>query len=196
MKNSCLSGNGGRVRNFATIVYKESAPVDWLDTLNRLCIPSFVSPLHDKDIAEDGKVKKAHWHVMFMFDGVKSFEQCQMVVDLLGGVGLEIVQSVKAYGRYLCHLDSTDKVLYDIEDVQQFGGADYMSIIALATDKYKVIGDILDFCEQNRIISYAELIVWCRLNRSEWFRVLCDNGTYVVKEYLKSKSWTLEKEKI
>ena len=26
--------------------------------------------------------------------------------------------------------------------------------------------------------------------RSDWFRVLCDNGSYVIDMYLKSKHWT------
>ena len=51
-----------RVRNYATIVYQESAPAGWLDILDELHIPAFVSPLHDKDLNKEGEIKKAHWH--------------------------------------------------------------------------------------------------------------------------------------
>jgi hypothetical protein len=27
--------------------------------------------------------------------------------------------------------------------------------------------------------------------RPDWFKVLCESGTYVIKEYLKSTSWEL-----
>ena len=38
----------GRLRNFATVVYPESAPENWLDRLDGLHVPAFVSPLHNQ----------------------------------------------------------------------------------------------------------------------------------------------------
>ena len=29
----------------------------------------------------------------------------------------------------------------------------------------------------------------CRVNNPGWFRVLCDNGSFVMKEFLKSLKW-------
>lgn len=66
-----------------------------------------------------------------------------------------------------------------------------MGVIGLAIDKYKAIGEMIDFCEANDVISYSDLLVWCRVNRFDWFRVLCDNGTIVMREYLKSRAWTI-----
>lgn len=48
----------GRTRNFGTVVYPESAPENWQTILSELCIPCFISPLHDKDINPDGETKK------------------------------------------------------------------------------------------------------------------------------------------
>ena len=53
---------------------------------------------------------------------------------------------------------------------------------------------MLDFCELNNIVSYSELLVYCRSERFDWFRVLCDNGTMVMKEFLKSRMWTIRNE--
>ncbi len=183
------SSGRGRTRNFATVVYPESAPDNWQVVLSELCIPCFVSPLHDSDINPDGDTKKPHYHVMLMFDGVKTKEQAHEVFEQIGGVGDEIVQSARGYARYLCHLDNPEKHQYSPDDVIAYGGADYITTIGLVTDKYKAIGEIIDFCEDNDIYCYADLLIWCRSNRSDWFRVLCDNGTFVVKEYLKSRSW-------
>ena len=69
-------------------------------------------------------------------------------------------------------------------------GADYISVIGLVTDKYVAIADMIDFCSSNHVVSYAELLQYCRNNRSDWFRVLCDSGTIVMKEFLKSLYWT------
>ena len=59
-----MSNNGsGRSRSYATVVYPESAP-DFLERLNDLKVPCFVSPLHDKDINPTGEAKKPHYHVL------------------------------------------------------------------------------------------------------------------------------------
>ena len=61
-----------RVRNFATVVYPESAPENWQEILAEQFIPAFISPLHDKDINPTGEPKKPHYHVMIMYEGKKS----------------------------------------------------------------------------------------------------------------------------
>lgn len=184
------SSGRGRTRNFATVVYPDSAPEHWKQILAEQLIPSFISPLHDKDVNPDGEPKKPHWHVILMFDSTKYCEQAIEVFDKIGAVGCEVIKSIRGYARYLCHLDNPDKVQYSPEDVQCLAGADYMSVIGLAIDKYKAIGEMIDFCEDNCIVSYSELLKYCRFERFDWFRVLCDNGTLVMKEYLKSKHWT------
>lgn len=184
------SNGKGRARNFATVVYPDSAPCDWQNILSDCFVPVFISPLHDKDVNPTGDAKKSHWHVLIMFDGVKTKEQASDIFNKIGGVGCEVVQSIRGYSRYLCHLDNPEKVQYNQEDVRSMCGADYPATIGLVTDKYKAIGEMIDFCEENDIISYSELLKYCRMEHFDWFRVLCDNGTVVMKEYLKSKSWT------
>lgn len=182
---------GARFRNFATVVYPESAPPDWLNILSMQLIPVLVSPLHDKDINPDGEVKKPHYHVLYMFEGAKSIEQVRVLIDELHGVGCETVNSIRGYARYLCHLDNPEKFQYNSADVKSFAGADFYNLISLVTDKYKAIAEIIDYCTDNQIISYADLLIYARVMRPDWFRVLCDSGTYVIKEYLKSYAWTV-----
>lgn len=182
-------GGQGRTRNYATVIYPESAPSDWQTVLSDMCIPCFISPLHDMDVNPDGEVKKPHFHVLIMYDSVKEITQAQELFDKIGGVGCEKVVSLRGYARYLCHLDNPEKYQYNTEDVIAYGGADYITTIGLTTDKYKAIGEMIDYCAENNIYSYSRLLEWCRINRFDWFRVLCDNGTFVIKEYLKSKTW-------
>ena len=185
----------GRTRNFATVVYPESAPEDWLSILGECCVPAFVSPLHNEDINPTGEKKKEHYHVMIMFEGVKTIEQAQEIFDKIGGVGCEKILSTRGYARYLCHLDNPEKAQYIPEAVRCFGGADYFNVIGLVIDKYKAIQDMIEFCKDNRVYAYSDLLEYASVNRFDWFRVLCDNGTVVMKEYLKSLSWKNEKEK-
>ncbi len=182
-----------RTRNFATVVYPESAPENWQEILAEQFVPAFVSPLHYADINPTGEPKKPHFHVLIMYDGVKTKEQARELFSYIGGVGTEVVQSLRGYARYLCHLDNPEKAQYDTDSVRAFCGADYLATIGLATDKYKAIGEIIDYCMANNIVSYSELLEFSRSYRYDWFRVLCDNGTLVVKEYLMSRQWTLSR---
>lgn len=180
-----------RTRNYGTVVYPDSAPENWQDILAEQFIPALISPLHDQDTNPDNnEPKKAHYHVMIMFDSVKTKEQALEVFNLIGGVGCEVIQSRRGYARYMCHMDNPEKAQYKQDDVRALGGADYIEIIGLVTDKYKAIGEMIDYCKEYNIYSYSDLLEYCRMERFDWFRVLCDNGTVVMKEYLKSRSWT------
>ena len=48
---------------------------------------------------------------------------------------------------------------------------------------------MIAFCKANQIVSYAELLEYASSEQDTWFRILCDSGTVVMKEYLKSISW-------
>lgn len=180
------SRGSGRTRNFSTVVYPESAPEGWIQTLQESFVPAFISPCHDSDLNADNTPKKAHYHVMLMFDSVKTKEQASALFSKIGGVGCEVVQSVRGYARYLCHLDNPEKHQYDIGKVQCLSGADYQSIINLVTDKYKAVREIMAFCKANGIYEFADLMDYAAENREDWFRILCDSGAYIVKNYLQS----------
>lgn len=181
----------GRTRNYATVIYpdSENTPENWKSVLADQCIPAFISPLHDLDTNPTGEVKKAHWHVMIMFEGPKTMDQAKSVFDLIGGVGCEVVNSLRGYARYLCHLDNPEKYQYNTEDVIALAGADYAASIGLPTDKYNCIREMMQYCVDNQVTAYSDLLMYASLNRYDWFRVLCDSGTVVMKEFLKSESW-------
>lgn len=178
-----------RKRNFATVIYPESAPEDWRTILAGYFVPAFISPLHDKDINATGEPKKAHHHVMVMFEGKKSEDQVRTMFEAIGGVGLERVESLRGYARYLCHLDNPEKAQYNPSDVVSMNGCDYSYTIGIVADRYKAVREMIAFCKANQIVSYAELLEYASVEQDTWFRVLCDSGTIVMKEYLKSVSW-------
>lgn len=184
-----------RTRNYATVVYPESAPADWIRLLQEQCVPALISPLHNKDINADGTTKKEHYHVMILFDGIKTMEQAQEVFSVIGGVGMEPLKCARAYARYLCHLDNPEKAQYETADVISCSGADYQTMINLATDKYSAIGEMIDFCLQNGVVSYAQLLLFAKESRNDWFRVLCDSGTLTMVQFLKSRYWEVCKYK-
>lgn len=171
-----------RTRNFATVIYPDSAPENWLEIIGELKIPCFISPLHDKDINPDGEPKKPHWHCMLMFEGVKTETQVREVIATFNGVGLEIVNSLRGYARYLCHLDNPEKHQYNVDNVTMYGGADYFNVIGLASDKYKAVSEMMDFIQNEDILYFWDLLEYSRIHRNDWFKLLCDNSAYIVKE--------------
>lgn len=190
---------GKRTRNWAGLVYPESAVEGWLQRLSEKCIPCFVSPLHDQDVWSDydesdniehiaGEPKKAHYHIQFMFNSVKTADQVQEILKEIGGTNCIALEDASAYARYLCHLGSKDKHVYSIDDVQQFGGADYYSLIEGVSDKIKAIAEMEEWCEEQGVTSYRVLSKYCRQERHDWYRVLCFNGRHI-KDVLKAAEW-------
>lgn len=177
--------DSGRTRNYATVVYPESAPAGWLELLDDLHVSYAVSPLHDKDINATGETKKAHYHVMLMYDSVKTIDQARAACLSFGGVGCEKINAVRNYARYLCHLDNPDKWKYKESDVK-CSGCDYLDLINLPSDKYGIIRDIKRYVQENGVLDFCDVFDYAEENHEDWFRVLCDSGAYIIKEYLKS----------
>lgn len=185
-----------RTRNFATVVYPDSAPDNWLSALEDTHVTSCVSPLHDQDVNPDGEVKKAHYHVIIMFDSVKTSEQAKEIFDTIGGVGCEMVKSSRGYMRYLCHLDNPEKHQYNVSDVICLNGADYVDLCTLPSDKYAAIGEMMSYICNNSVTSYRDFLLYCRDNQEDWFRLLCDNCSYIILEFIKANNWALKQEEL
>lgn len=183
------SGGAGRRRTFAFVVYPESAKPNWKEILADTHIAALVSPLHDKDINPDGTLKKAHYHVMLMFEGVKSEEQFASVRDSIGGVGNEIINSARGYARYLTHKDNPEKARYKDEDVLSFGGASYREMSSLPTDTDALVTDMTKYIDDNFVYSFRAFFGYCRDCRPDWYYALLHGESYIIKEYIKSYAW-------
>ncbi|HAK0877811.1 TPA: replication protein RepB, partial [Listeria monocytogenes] len=92
-----------RGRNWVVVVYPESAPENWIDLIRQE--PVAISPLHDKDVDENGERKKPHYHVVFAYKGNKSFEQIDEIARLLHAPIPQRVNSLTGQTRYLTHQD-------------------------------------------------------------------------------------------
>lgn len=181
---------GARTRNYACVVYPESAPEHWLDILMEEKTPAFVSPLHDQDVDPLNQPKKAHFHVVFMYDGVKTEAQVKEVFEKFGGVGLEVVKSIRGYARYLCHLDNPEKHQYNTVLVRSLFGADYEEVISLAVDRRVALTEMEEFCEKYDVRSFYNLARYASSERPDWSKVLKENGAIYMREYLQSRHWS------
>lgn len=181
-----------RKRNWAFVLYPDSAPDNWLELLQDELVPGFVSPLHCDDFNADGEAKKAHHHVILTFKGLKSYDQVKEITDKLNAARPEPCKDIRAYARYLCHMDNPEKAQYSPGDVVNLCGADYFETTKCAADTDSALSEMMDWCIDQGCYSFFALSNYARAYRSDWFRVLTSCRTQFIVAWLKSMKWECE----
>lgn len=178
-----------RTRNWVFIIYPESLPTDWREIIDGWHVPYLISPLHDKDTNPDGTPKKAHYHVLLMFPGLKSYEQIVALIEPLSGPIPLMCQSVKGMARYFVHMDNAEKYQYSVDDIVAGAGADLQDLLKPSSaDRYTMIGEMIDFIQANEIMEFEEIVIYAMKNKSTtWFPLLCDNSAYIISSVITSK---------
>ena len=59
-------------------------------------------------------------------------------------------------------------------------------------DRLTAIAEMQEYCDDNDVVSFAELNRYARNNRRDWFRYLCNNAT-VIMMYAYLEARLLEK---
>lgn len=97
------------------------------------------------------------------------------------------VRSRSGMARYLCHLDHADKHQYNVDDIKVRGNIDLGMLIGRSYNKYICIREMMQFCKETNTIHFSELIEHAFVERpDDWFKVLCDSGSFIMKEYMRS----------
>lgn len=180
-----------KYRNYAFIVYPESMLDDFFDRLESLKLPAFVSPLHDLDTKDDGSLKKPHYHVVLRYPSQVAISHATKDLLVLGvSQPPEIVKSLRAYSRYLCHLDQPNKAQYRIDDVRQIMCSDYKDICKLTTssDVMAQMDAIEDIIDELDVISYRALCCIIRQQYPELRAALRTHPSHYVA-YVKSAAY-------
>jgi hypothetical protein len=187
------SQDNKRTRNWTFIVYPESAATKWQNVLDDIHVQWVQSPLHDKDINPDSDdhEKKAHWHIMVMFDGVKSYEQIKELTDKIKATIPQKCHSAKGLVRYMIHLDNPEKYQYDRKDIIAHCGVDITELLkpSLST-RYFCIREMMYFVQEHDVIYYSDLKEYASEHRyDDWFPLLCDSASIAMTEYIKSRAY-------
>ena len=195
MAGTKSSGNKeSRTRNWTIVLYPESAPDNWRTLIDDLHIEWVESPLHDKDVNANGEPKKAHWHLLLMFGGVKSYEQVKEVTDSLNAPRPERCHNARSMVRYMVHLDNPDKDQYSQGDIKAHGGVDLAELLRpSSSERYTLIGDMIAYIRNNNVIEFQDLMDYALANEFDtWFPLLCDNSAFVIGQYIKSQRHRLQ----
>lgn len=179
-----MKNKDNRKRDWTFLVYPESVLEDWQSYLDDLYIPYVVSPLHEFDLNDDGTIKKPHYHVLFCFDGKKSFDQICDICDEIKATRPFPVQSKRKLIRYFCHIDNSDKHLYSPDDILNRSGDDISKYFLPSEDeKTVIVSDIMKFIEDNNITEFYHLESYvreCKFN--EWYYTLkCEKYFFDMK---------------
>lgn len=146
-------------RNWAMVLYPESAPEDWRDQLRKTGLQCAVSPLHDKDTNADGEPKKSHYHVILCYSGPTSFSVVERLTKQLGQPIPQPLEQVRGYYRYLTHADNPEKAQYsaaEIETINGFDIRDFVEMTKSEVTRYK--RELLAFIRDNDLMEYADLL--------------------------------------
>lgn len=191
------TGRGtGRTRDWTFIVYPDSVPADWIKLLNNEHFLWAFSPLHDADINGDGSEKKPHWHVMIVFEGVKSYEQVLQISEVVNGTIPFRIHSKKALLRYFIHLDNPDKHQYNIDDIECFNGFDINEFMKqTSSERDTCIKEMIQFVNDNCITEFHQLVEYAISNNSDWFHLLANNSAYILEKYITSYRHSVVRER-
>lgn len=188
---------GKRSRNWTLVLYPDDLPEDWAECLDEKCIKWICSPCHDKDLNADGQPKKAHYHLLMMFDNVKSKEQvCSLFKELYGssdndsiiGVATPQICSDKcALVRYMAHLDNPSKYQYDVADIKGHCGADPSEIMRYnQTETLDMMIAIEEYIEENVVTELCDLSRMIRYDHPEWYSLMATKCTLYFSSYIRS----------
>ena len=176
-----------RTRVWVFVGYPESLPQNYIDILTELHVPCCISPLHDKDKNATGEEKKAHYHFILSFSGVKSYDQVKEITESLNATVPQACQNVKGMVRYLTHKDNPEKYQYNEFDIRCLNGFDLEDYLKPTNmDRYQFIDEMVEFVNKSGIVEFCELLDYARLERrKDWFPLLCDSCAIIMREYIK-----------
>ena len=212
----------GRV--WAFVLYPDSC-IDYVDMINkleRLCIPMAISPLHRPELNEKKQNElKYHYHCMMYFDGQKSEKQLKKLIDyetskydqkyfdwtlLVDKENLYNkhsaypffykINNIRAYVRYLIHLDNPEKQQFNdykicnfVSDDEQkyntlvllngFNIKDYLTCLTVSPDR-----QILDIVNDNNFEQINQLIKYLVYNQNDFLLSYVKKNLNYIRTFL------------
>lgn len=187
----------GRGRNWTAEIYPESMPANYTEILDNLHISWAESPVHDFDVNPDGTLKKSHIHLIFCFEGNKSFDQVRDITKLLNAPIPLKLQSVRGMVRYFVHLDNPEKYPYKKSDIKVHGGFEIDEYFAPSTADYmRILRELEEFIRDNDIREFCDLaeFVSQMKDKDDWYYVMTSRNTLYLSQVIRSRKFKLRYE--
>lgn len=190
---------------FCCILYPDSSTYDVDKVIKALAeehLTFAVSPIHDRDIDDDGALKKAHYHLLLAYSSATTlnnirgwFNACGIPESELHSV--RVCASGVGYYRYLTHKDNPEKIQYDVKDIRVFNDSDevFKKFSKSASEKIDDLVRIFQIVDELNTISFHILIQYLMLNERDLFKMLTSSSALAicVKEYQRSLEYDLKR---
>lgn len=175
-------------RNWAFVLYPESAPDNWIEILQQTGLQCVISPLHDKDIDPTGEPKKAHYHIILCYSGPTSFNVVKTICDSLNQPIPQALEQVRGYYRYLTHKDNPEKYQYADEEIRTINGFNISDFIELSkSEVLEIKKKLQELIRTECIIEYSDFMDYLLDNGMSLEYEVGSNNTYFFEKYIASK---------
>lgn len=144
-------------RHWAFILYPESAPADWRETIEKTGLKAAISPIHDRDVTKDGNLKKEHYHIIVSYNGPVTYENAKSLTDSLGQPIPQIVENVDGYYRYLWHDEAQNKAVYSEKDVILLNGFKAPAKTCNGSEYDEQMIQLIQYIKEHQIKEFSEL---------------------------------------
>lgn len=180
-------------RYWTFIAYPESLPENWKETLQETGLQIAISPLHNKDLNQDGEEKKPHYHIVLFFQGPTTYSRVEKITKLINGTIPKRVISPIGMIRYLTHKDNPEKYQYDEREIQTINGLDIDDIQGLTTSmEIELKRAIIKICRNKDIREFSYLIDYLdKEDLRDMFKIASGNPTFF-NSYLKSRKYSID----
>ncbi len=175
-------------RNWAFVLYPESAPADWREQLQLTGLQCAISPLHDKDVNADKTPKKAHYHVIVCYSGPTSYNVVKGLTDSLNQPIPQALEQVRGYYRYLTHKDNPDKYQYSESEITTINGFDIAEYVEMTKSEVLAIKqELTNLIREKDIIEYQDFMDYISDNLDKSRFDVASSNTIYFNTYIKSK---------
>jgi hypothetical protein len=172
-------------RNWAFVLYPESAPENWREELQKTGLQCAISPLHDRDMNPDSTPKKAHYHVILTYSGPTSYNVVKALTDGFNQPIPQALEQVRGYYRYLTHKDNPEKAQYDERDIKTINGFNIADFSELTRSEITQIKKTLQaLIRQYDIIEYAQLMDFLQDEEMNVEYEVASNNTLFFDRYI------------
>ncbi len=175
-------------RNWAFILYPESAPEDWLEKLKLSGLMSSISPLHDKDLNPTGEAKKPHYHILLVYSGPTTYNAVAKFTASFNATIPQALESVRGMYRYFTHKDNPEKYQYSEADIVNINGFNIADMVELTKQEVNHIkAALIRLCVEYQIAEYADLVEHLLVNE-KWVEFdIVINNTFFFTSYINSR---------
>ena len=165
-------------RNWAFVLYPESAPLDWREQLQLSGITCAISPLHDKDIDPTGEPKKPHYHIILCFPGPTSYNVVSSITASYNATIPKALESVRGMYRYFTHKDNPEKVQYDEKDIILLNDFDVADVLN-SGEVFHIMKMIDVLIENLKLFEYSDLMKYLRDNElNDYYNVAASHTLF------------------